>query len=138
VAGLKSIIRLRKHQLDEKRRAVTRLQLMLDNMKREEARAVDELVAEKQHATTDRETAAAFPNYNKRMQDKLKLIVKEEANLKAAIDRAQAELQDAFKELKTIEITDRERARRAAAEEKKKEDQAMDEIGLEGFRRKDK
>ena len=72
------------------------------------------------------------------MQEKLKGIHLEQSRLEAAIVRAQAELQDAFKELKTFEITERERLRRAAAAEKKAEDQAMDEIGLEGFRRKDK
>ncbi len=138
MAGLKSIIRLRKHQLDEKRRVVTQLQLMLDNLKREEQRLIDDLEAEKKHATVDLESGVAFPNYNKKVQEKLKITRAEQVKVEASIDRARAELQDAFKDMKTIEITDRERARREAEAEKLKEDQTMDEIGLEGFRRKDK
>jgi len=138
MAGLKSIIRLRKHQLDEKRRAAAQLQIMLDNLKREEMRARDELEAEKAQAASDHASLLAFPNYNKKMQERLKLIIKEQVGLNAAIDRAQVELQDAFKELKTFEITEQARLDRAAAAEKKAEDQAMDEIGIEGFRRKDK
>jgi len=138
MAGLKSLIRLRKHALDEKRQAVAKLIAMLDNLQREERRMLEELDAEKKHATTDAETRIAFPNYNKRMQSTLKALDGEKSRLVMAIDRAQTELQDAFKEYKTYEITERERERIKAAAEKKTEDQAMDEIGLEGFRRKEK
>jgi len=138
VAGLKSIIRLRKHELDEKRRVVTQLQTLLDNLEREERRTLDALDAEKQHATVDEETRAAFPNYNKRVQEKLKDLRAEQERVRNAIDHARSELQDAFKELKTYEITEENREKRAAAEEKRKEDQTMDDIGTEGHRRKEK
>lgn len=138
MAGLTSIIRLRKHELDEKRRVVTQLQTLLDNLEREERRTLDALEAEKKHAEVDEETRAAFPNYNKRVQAKLKELRAEQEKVKIAIDRARAELQDAFKELKTYEITEDNRQKRIEAEEKRKENQTMDDIGIEGHRRKDK
>jgi flagellar export protein FliJ len=138
MAGLKSIIRLRKQQLDDKRRAIAQLIGRMDNLKREEQREIDNLEAEKKLAAKDADGLRAFPNYNKRVQEKLTLLRDEMVKLEAAIQRGQAELQDAFKEYKTYEITDREREKRAAAAEKKSEDAAMDEIGIEGFRRKGK
>lgn len=138
MAGLKSIIRLRKHELDERRRVVTQLQAHLDNLEREEKRALEALEAEKRHAEIDEETRAAFPNYNKRVQGKLKELRAEQEKVKLAVERAREELQDAFKELKTYEITEDNRQKRIEAEEKRKENQIMDDIGLEGFRRKDK
>ena len=138
MAGLKSLIRLRKHELDEKRRVATRLLAALDNLKREENRLLDELEAEKKQAEADMDALSVFPNYNKKMQGKLKAIRQEQIKVSAAVDRAQTELQDAFKEYKTYEITEDAREKRKAAAEKKAEDAAMDEIGIEGFRRKDK
>lgn len=138
MAGLKSLIRLRKHELDEKRRAVGQLIARLDSLKREEQRALDELEAEKKLAAEGGQALAAFPNYNKRIQERLRLLREEQVKVAAAIERAQADLQDAFKEFKTFEITEENRAKRAAAAEKKAEDQQMDEIGLEGHRRKGK
>ncbi len=138
MAGLKSIIKLKKQQLDDKRRAITQLMARLDQMRREEQRELDNLEAEKKLAAKDADGLRAFPNYNKRVQEKLVLLRDEQVKLNAAIERGQAELQDAFKEYKTYEITERERDRRAAAAEKKSEDAAMDEIGIEGFRRKGK
>lgn len=138
MAGLKSLIRLRKHELDEKRQAVAKFIAMLDNLRREEVRALNELDAEKKEAESNLETRQAFPNYNKRIQAKLKALREEQIKVSRAIEKAQAELQDSFKEYKTYEITQRERERAEAAEEKRVEDQAMDEIGIEGFRRRDK
>lgn len=138
MAGLKSVIRLRKHELDEKRRHLTQIQTLLDNLLREERRTLDALEAEKKHAEVDEETRSAFPSYNKRMQAKLKDLRNEQERVRKAVDKAREELQDAFKELKTYEITEDNRQKRIEAEEKRKEDQTMDEIGIEGFRRKDK
>lgn len=138
MAGLKSVIRLRKHELDEKRRAIGQLIAQLDNVRREEQRELDNLEAEKTFAKTDAQALAAFPNYNKRVQAKLVLLREEQVKLEAAIARAQAELQDAFKEYKTYEITEDNRAKRKAAAEKRVEDQTLDDIGIEGFRRKEK
>lgn len=138
MAGLKSLIRLRKHELDEKRRAVTSLLAMLDNLQREEKRLLDELEAEKKQAEGDMDSLSAFPGYNKRVQAKIKITRLEQTKVMAAVDRAQADLQDAFKEFKTFEITEENRAKRAAAAEKKTEDALMDDIGIEGFRRKGK
>jgi flagellar FliJ protein len=138
MAGLKSIIRLRKFELDEKRRAVTELQIRLDNLLREEKRVMAALDAEKEHARIDDDTRNAFPNYNKRMQERLKVLRLEQTRVEAAIEQAREVLQEAFKEYKTFEITEENREKRAAAEEKRKEDATMDDIGIEGHRRKGK
>ena len=136
MAGLKSLIRLRKRQLDDKRKALADLMNRQDAVKREERRTIENFEAEKKLATQDPELLRAFPNYNKRIQEKLKLLRNEIEKLNTAIDRAREDLQDAFKEMKTYEITDAERERRIAVAEKKAEDTEMDAIGIEGFRRK--
>jgi len=136
MAGLQSLIRLRQHRLDEKRQAMAQLMTLLDNLRREEQRTRDDLAAEKKYAETHEESRTAFPNYNKKIHKRLKELVSEQGRLNQAIERAQIELQDAFKELKVFEITEHERERRKAATEKRAENQAMDEVGLEGFRRK--
>src|ERR1700740_3494551 len=106
MAGLKSVIRLKKQQLDDKRRGIAQLVRRFDQMRREEQREMDGLEVEKKTATTDADALRAFPNYNKRVQEKLKLLREEQVKLNAAIERGQAELQDAFKEYKTYEITE--------------------------------
>ena len=138
MAGLKSLIRLRKRQLDDKRKILANLMDRLDAVKREERRTIENFEEEKNLAAKEPELLRAFPNYNKRIQEKLKLLHNEIEKLNKAIDRARDDLQDAFKEMKTYEITDAERERRIAVAEKKTEDMEMDAIGLEGYRRKEK
>ncbi len=136
MAGLASLIRLRKHELDEQRRKLTELQTRRDVLVAQERRLLDDIDAEKKHAAIDDETRTAFPNYLKRVTKQLDVIRAEYIKLDAAITAAQAKLQDAFKELKTYEITEANRAAHKAAELKKKEDQTMDDIGIDGYARK--
>lgn len=58
--------------------------------------------------------------------------------VRAEIVRAREELAEAYNELKTFEITQRERDRRAQEERDKKEQAFLDEVGLNIHRRKDK
>lgn len=138
MANLKSVIRLRKFELDERRRAVVDLEKNLDNLDRQINRIHDSLAAEMQNAREDEAARMAFPNFNQRMQKNLVGLNAERSKLLVAIDKAKEELQDAFKELKTIEITERERQARKEAEEKHKENNMLDEIGLEQHRRRKK
>ena len=54
------------------------------------------------------------------------------------IQIAQDDVRNAFAELKRVEIVDRRRKKEAAAKQKTKEAMELDEIGIEGYRRREK
>ena len=137
--GLKALIRLSKWNVDEKQRVLVALQGREDEILSWIQR-LDEQLKEEQRIAAEDSTGVgfsygAFANaWLGRRQQLLSML----DMVRAEIVRARDELADAFSELKTYEITQRERDRRAQAERDKKEQAFLDEIGLNIHRRRDK
>lgn len=137
--GLKTLIRLSKWNVDEKQRVLVALQGREDEIL-SWIKQSEEQLKEEQRIAADDSTGVGF-SYgafaNAWLGRRQQLFAMLEM-VRAEIIRARDELAEAFNELKTYEITQRERDRRAQAERDKKEQAFLDEIGLNIHRRKDK
>ncbi|OAN50277.1 hypothetical protein A6A04_02425 [Paramagnetospirillum marisnigri] len=135
--GLKTLIRLSKWNVDEKQRILVALQgredEILDMIRREE-----EQLKEEQRLASEDSTGIGFAygNYANAWLNRRQQLFNALEAVREEIIRARDALAEAFNELKTYEITQRERERRAQAERDKKEQNFMDEIGLNLYRRK--
>lgn len=137
--GLKTLIRLSKWNVDEKQRVLVALQGREDQILAAIQQAEQSLIHEQQVASQDAAGVgfayAAFANAWLARREQLMQMLDQ---VRQEINRARDDLAEAFNQLKTYEITQKERERRAQAELDKKEQAFLDEIGLNIHRRRDK
>jgi hypothetical protein len=138
MADLEALIKFRRHIVDEKRRFLAQLyreaeqverqrQVILQQMEREIA------MAEKM-GTSDAQ--AFLGKYLEGARRKVKALEGALKKMDVRIAAAQEDMRAAFNEMKKIEITQRNREERAEAEQKRKDDQELDEIALDTYRRR--
>jgi len=125
-----TLIRLKRFQVDEKRRRVAQIEMMIADFDRMSADLDREIAAEEQKAGISDPGHFAYPTYAKAAATRRDNLRRSADDLKTQLDEAKAELGEAFEELKKVEILeDRERtAERAVANAR--DQAAMDQIGL--------
>lgn len=135
--GLATLIRLAKWTVDEKRRVLVALQAREEQRLAEIRAAEAQLVEEQRLAATDSTGIGAY--YGAYARAWLDLRAQREASLAALreeIQQARDDLAEAFGVLKTYEVTERERQKRAQQERDRKEQAFLDEVGLTMHRRR--
>jgi flagellar FliJ protein len=136
MADLSVLIRLHKHELDGKRRALGELYTAMSILERER-RTVERLYElEKQAVDASGDINFTFANYTEKVRQKRKEIDEAEAELEKQIEAAKESLMETFGEMKKYEMTQEERERIEEEERRFREAKELDDIGLEGFRRK--
>lgn len=137
MADLNALIRLHKHELDEKRRALGELYSQMALLERER-RALERAFELEKEAVSrlDDQIPYTFADYADTVRRQREDLDRREAAMEKAIERAKEALMETFAELKKYEMTQEERDRLEAEERLFKENAAMDAIGLEAFRRK--
>ena len=138
MADLDPLIRYRKHGVDEKQRVLARLYGISEQLEAEKQALIDQMDKEKELAKQSEsvDTATFLGNYLTNARKKIDSIDRKRRKLEAEIAVAQEDMRNAFAEMKKVEITQRKRDERERAEEQAKEDRDLDEIALEGYRRK--
>lgn len=139
VKGLKTLIRLARFNVDEKRRALTALQAREEEILDAIARAAERLKAEQKIAAKD-STGVGFlyGAYHQAWMDQRDRHHQTLTAVREQIEIARDELAEAFREQKTYEVTQANRDRQAQIEADHKEQAVLDELGLTIFRRKEK
>lgn len=139
MANLLSLIKLRRHNVDEKQKVLAELyrqiemieqnkQILIDRL-REERRVLDE--------TGTLEMYAYFGRFSQNIQRSLERMNIEKGKLEIRVQIAQDDVREAFTNMKRIEIVQTERDKAEQKEADDKEARELDEIGIEGFRRKE-
>ena len=134
---LSSLIRVRKHSVEQKQKLLADLyrkagelqnekQSMLDNLEEEKARAHEMGV----------EMLSYLGPYSEAVQERVEEIEAQSKTLEARIDIARDDMGRAFAELKKIEITQERREDEEKRAQDKKESAELDEIAIDGYRRK--
>ncbi len=125
-----TLLRLKRFQVDEKRRRVTQIETMIAEFERMAGDLTREITTEEERAGITDPSHFAYPTYAKAAMQRRDNLRHSADELRTQLEEAQAELQDAFEDLKKVEILeDREQARERTAETAR--DQAeMDRIGL--------
>ncbi len=137
MADLDALIRLRKHAVDDKQRAVAQLYREAENLEKQKKVIEDQMAEEKRLAEEmNRPEAIAFyTRYAEGARKKIAALQASIRKMEGRIEAAQEDMRAAFAEMKKIQITQTRREKREAKAVQKKEDDQMDEIALDQYRR---
>lgn len=136
MADLTVLIRLHKHELDEKRRALVSLYVQMSELERQRQQLELEFEDEKRLVAEMEDVPYTFAGYAQAVADRRQALLDAESALQENIDAAKEDLMETFSEVKKYEMTQEERERLEEEIRRAKEGQLMDDIGLQGFRRK--
>ena len=125
-----TLIRLRKFQVDEKRRRVAQIESMVADFDRMAADLEREITAEQDRAGIHDPTHFAYPTYAKAATVRRDNLKRSADELKGQLEEARLALAEAFEELKKVELLDERDQARERAEESAREQADMDSIGL--------
>lgn len=139
MADLEPLIKFRRHTVDEKRRFLAQLYREAEMMERQK-KVIEDQMAREVEMAKQMQTAEAQAYLGKYLEGARRKVKAMDLSLKkmdVRIAAAQEDMRAAFAEMKKIEITQRNRDEREAAALRKKEDQELDEIGIDLFRRRE-
>jgi len=106
-----TLIRLKRFQVDEKRRRVAQIEMMMAEFDRMAADLDREIAAEEHKAGISDPNHFAYPTYARAAAQRRDNLRMSAQNLHTQLDDAKAELGEAFEDLKRAEsLDDRERA----------------------------
>jgi len=135
MTDLSALIRLHKHELDEKRRILAQLYAAMSALESERQALEDAFVREKEAVDVTGDVHFTFASYVERVGEQREDIRQREMALEQEIEAAKESLMETFSEMKKYEMTQEQRERLEEEERLLKESRLMDEIGLETFRR---
>ena len=124
-----SLIRLKKFQVDEKRRQVAQIEMMIADFERM-ASELDQQI-EIEHTKTGISDVAhfAYSTFAKAALTRRDNLLNSANDMKGKLEAAQDALAEALEELKKVELLDQRESGREAAAEAKVEQEEYDEIG---------
>jgi flagellar export protein FliJ len=124
-----SLIRLRKFQVDEKRRQVAQIESMVADFERMAAELDQQIEIEQQKTGISDIAHFAYSTFAKAALQRRDNLLRSAADMKGTLETAQDALAEAIEDLKKVELLDqREHGREVAAEDKIEQDE-HDEIG---------
>jgi flagellar export protein FliJ len=125
-----TLIRLKRFQVDEKRRRVAQIEMMIADFERMANELDREIKAEEARSGINDTAHFAYPTYAKAAKTRRDNLQQSADNLRGQLDEAKAALAEAFEEMKKVEILeDREKTAERAVQSAR-DQAAMDAIGL--------
>jgi flagellar export protein FliJ len=128
-----TLIRLKKFQVDEKRRNVAQIEAMIAEFDRIAAELDREIKTEQERAGIHDPAHFAYPTYAKAAIGRRENLHRSACELKVQLDDAKAVLGEAFEELKKVEMLDERDNAREKAEESAREQAELNRIAAMGF-----
>ena len=125
-----TLIRLKKFQVDEKRRKVMQIESMIADFERMATDLDREIRVEQERAGIHDPGHFAYPTYAKAAIQRRENIVRSADELRVQLGVAKDALADAFEELKKVELLDERDQMRERAAEDAQERTELDSIGL--------
>jgi flagellar FliJ protein len=125
-----TLIRLKKFQVDEKRRRVAQIEGMIAEFQRMAVDLEREIQSEQERAGISDPSHFAYPTYAKAAIQRRLNLTRSTDELRAQLDDARAALADAFEELKKVELLDERDQARVRAEDNAREQAEMNAVGL--------
>jgi flagellar export protein FliJ len=127
-----TLLRLKRFQVDEKRRQVVQIETMIAEFERMAADLDREIQHEQDKAGIHDVGHYAYPTYAKAAKTRRDNLARSADELRGQLTDAQDALAAAFEELKKIEILEERDMARDRAAEAAREQAEMDRIGLNG------
>ncbi|MGE0063531.1 MAG: flagellar export protein FliJ [Xanthobacteraceae bacterium] len=130
-----TLIRLKKFQVDEKRRKVAQIEAMIAEFDRMCADLDREIKTEQERAGIHDPSHFAYPTYAKAAITRRDNLLRSAGELKMQLDDAQAALGEAFEELKKVEMLEQRDQQRERTEQNAREQAELDRIGALNYQR---
>lgn len=125
-----TLIRLKKFQVDERRRRVAQIESMIADFQRMSTELEREILTEQERAGISDPTHFAYPTYAKAAIQRRENLTRSADELRIQLEDARRQLGEAFDELKKVELLDERDQARERAEESAREQADLDSIGL--------
>jgi flagellar FliJ protein len=125
-----TLIRLKKFQVDEKRRKVMQIETMIAEFERMATDLEREIKVEQDRAGIHDPTHFAYPTYAKAAITRRENLKRSADELKGQLSDAKDALAEAFEELKKVELLDERDQARERAEQAQREQSELGAIGL--------
>lgn len=139
MANLLSLIKLRRHTVDEKQKVLAELYRQVETIQQQKNSLIERL--RKERDVLDKfgtiEMFAYFGRFSQNIQKIIERLNQDKAKLEGRIQIAQDDVREAFANMKRIQIVQKERERVEKKEAEDKETRELDEMGIEGYRRRD-
>ena len=125
-----TLIRLKKFQLDEKRRKVAQIEAMIADFQRMASDLEREIASEQERAGIHDPGHFAYPTYAKAAITRRENLKRSADELMAQLDEAKLTLQESFEDLKKVELLDERDQIREREAENAAEQAELDDIAL--------
>jgi len=130
-----SLIRLKKFNVDEKRRQVMQIEMMVADFERM-ATELDQQIEIEQNKTGISDVAHfAYSTFAKAALQRRDNLLASAQDMRVKLETAQDQLAEALEDLKKVELLDQREHERERAEQNKLEQQDYDEIARQSFRK---
>ena len=136
MSAIDSLIRLYRWQLDERKRHLADLEGLAVRLREDEQRLEEENAREQALVATSPEAAFVYAGYACNLIERRRKLRQSQAEVAQQITEAREALADAFQEVKRYEITAANRARLESEREERRQQQALDGLGIDAFRRR--
>jgi flagellar export protein FliJ len=130
-----SLVRLKKFQVDEKRRQVTQIEMMINDFQRMATELDQQIEIEHQKTGISDVAHFAYSTFAKAALQRRDNLLKSAADMRDKLELAQDQLAEAIEDMKKVELLDQREQVREAAEIGKVEQAEYDEIGRLRHRR---
>ena len=131
-----SLLRLKRFRVDELKRRVATLDEMRTDLEKKLGDLDDTVVRERQRASDSEIGRLAFPSFLQSIEVRRKNIQNTQKDLERERALQQDDLAAAFQDLKTFELAEEERVRRASEAEGKAAQSRLDEMAMTRHLRK--
>lgn len=133
--GLPTLIRLRRQELDEKRRALVDLEQQDAAICRNITNLDDQVVSEQAVAGSAQDVRFAYENFSLAARARRKGLVVSLADLRTELEAAREVVVESFRDYKKLDIAEDNIQKRLGEERNRREIIDADELGLEIYRR---
>lgn len=124
-----SLIRLKKFQVDEKRRQVAQIEMMVADFERMAGELDQQIEIEQQKTGISDVAHFAYSTFAKAAMTRRDNLLASAHDMKDKLEAAQDELAEAVEDLKKVELLDQREQTRESMEQAKAEQAEYDEIG---------
>lgn len=129
-----SLIRLKKFQVDEKRRQVLQIESMIADFERMASELDQQIDIEHQKTGISDMAHFAYSTFAKAALTRRDNLMASANDMRVKLEAAQDDLAEAIEDLKKVELLDQRETDRERAEQLKKEQSEYDEIGRLRYR----
>jgi flagellar export protein FliJ len=136
MTALDSLIRIHRWQVDERRQQLAQLDALAAKLGDEQRRLEEEARHEQTTAGATPEGAFAYGSYAGALAERRRTLARSLAEVEQQLVKAREALAEAFQEMKRYEITAANRERQQREKVARRQQAALDDIGLETYRRR--